>query len=72
MRISWQDEVHIAAEAAWTASDRIRPLRLKSIWTLNGDFWRREGATLARLQEQLTGPAAYVAPDLTRFFRAIV
>jgi hypothetical protein len=27
----------MAAEAAWTASDRICPLRLKSIWTLNVD-----------------------------------
>ena len=27
----------MAAEAAWTAYDRICPLRLKSIWTLNGD-----------------------------------
>jgi hypothetical protein len=24
-RISWQDEVHIAAEAAWRAYDRFRP-----------------------------------------------
>jgi hypothetical protein len=59
--------VHMAAQAAWTAYDRIPPCAFKCIWTLNVDCGRREAVRLLCRHGSDASASGY--PDRGRFYR---